>query len=169
MHYFLLVISVLCGFSCHSWGKEMSVAGNSLTPIFASGQIVEVVKPIDIFRGNIVIFNYAGNRNPIIKIIKAIPGDMVGLVKGEGSGWNIHINNALLRNSEGLPYRINERAHRLLSLYISEFGGKIPKGTYLILGNLPEGTMDSTVFGFINGADIVGKVKFDKGYSANRI
>lgn len=47
---------------------------------------------------------------------------------------------------------------KLLQLYENSFKGIIPENTYIILGNQPEGTLDSTRFGLVDKSGIIGKV-----------
>ena len=49
----------------------------------------------------------------------------------------------------------------MISLYIKDYKGIIPPDTYLILGDNPFGTYDSTRFGLIDKSNIVGKVLLD--------
>ena len=46
----------------------------------------------------------------------------------------------------------------MLALYIKNYKGIIPARSYLILGNLPEGSVDSTRFGLIDQSALIGKV-----------
>jgi signal peptidase I len=142
--------------------EEKIVRGNSLEPLIKDGETIEVLfgyydcNPIQ--RNDIVIYFYAGNKNPIIKIVKGIPGDKFSLKK-TNNGWYILINGEILKNSENQPYILNEQGYRLLSLYEKDYKGIIPEDTYLILGNLPQGSLDSSHFGFVGKKDILGKVR----------
>ncbi len=140
------------------------VRGHSLEPLIKPGEKVKILKgyydchPVE--RGDIVVYHYMGNRNPIIKIIKAIPGDKLSLRRKEnGSGWQLFINDKVVKNSEKIPYTINYRGYKMLSLYIKDYKGVIPPNTYLILGNRSSGSLDSRVFGLIDKSDIIGKVE----------
>jgi len=46
----------------------------------------------------------------------------------------------------------------MLSLYERDYKGVIPKNAYLILGNLVEGSLDSSRFGLVGKSDFLGKV-----------
>ena len=48
----------------------------------------------------------------------------------------------------------------MLSLYENDYKNSILQNTYLILGNLVEGSLDATRFGFVNKGDILGKVVY---------
>lgn len=150
---------------CTSEIKQATVRGNSLSGLIEDGSDIEILlnyyscHPIQ--RNEVVIYGYSGNKNPLIKIAKGIENDKFKLVKsGTGCGWNILINDKITENSKGLPYCINANGYRMLSLYESDYRGIIPKNTYLILGNVPDGTLDSTRFGLVDKSDIIGKVEY---------
>lgn len=138
--------------------EERIVRGGSLEPLIRPGDTVKILFGYynchQINRGDIVIFRHAGNQTPIIKIVKGIPGDKLEL-KESNSGWNILINDQVLKNSEGQPYLISGNRYKMLSLY----EGVITDNAYLILGNLVSGSLDSTQFGLIDKSDILGRGK----------
>jgi type IV secretory pathway protease TraF len=47
----------------------------------------------------------------------------------------------------------------MLSLYEKDYKGIIPQNTYLILGDQPSGSVDSSVFGLVDKSDILGKAE----------
>ena len=108
-------------------------------------------------RGDIAEYKYPGSENPIAKVVKAVPGDTFALQKS-GSGWNILINGKAATNSEGKPYAVGDRAYRMLSLYVKDYRGVIPTNAYVILGEDPGGSLDSTQFGLVDKSDFAGKV-----------
>lgn len=154
--------------NCPVEEKQEIVRGDSLGPIVRNGQEVKILygyyQGNEVKRGDIVAYDYKGNPNPIIKIVKAIPGDKFGFAQSkEKNVWHILINNKILKNSENMPYLINATSYKLLSLYENGFKRVIPENTYLILGNQPSGTLDSTRFGLVDKNGLIGKVeKYDK-------
>jgi len=138
------------------------VRGNSLSPLIKDGEMIKVFLGYynchEIQRNDVVLYSYAGDKNPLIKIVKSIPNDKFQLQKST-NGWHILINGEILKNSENKPYLLNEKGYKMLSLYERDYQGIIPKNTYLILGNLVSGTLDSTYFGLIDKSDILGKVE----------
>jgi signal peptidase I len=142
--------------------EEKIVRGESLSPLVNSGDTVKILSGYydchEVLREDIVAYDYKGNDVPIIKIVKGLPGDEFGLMK-RGSGWNILINGQPLKNSEGKEYSIGQSGYNMISLYIGSYKGVIPKKAYLILGNITAGTTDSTAFGLVGLADILGKVE----------
>ena len=148
--------------NCPVKEKQEIVRGDSLEPLIKNGQEIKILygyyKCSEVKRGDIVAYDYKGNPEPIIKIVKAIPGDKFSFQKEE-TGWRILINDEILKNSENIPYLINENSYKLLRLYEKSFNGVAPENTYIILGNQPGGTLDSTRFGLIDKNDIIGRVE----------
>lgn len=147
--------------SCPIKEKKFTVRGESLRGVIDPGE--EITALVGYYacheaeRGDVVLYNYAGNSDHIIKIVKGIPGD--SLVLGEAAGGSrILINKEVARTSANNPYLLDERSSRLLSLYIKDYNGVIPAEAYLLLGNVESGTLDSTRFGLVGKKDIVGKV-----------
>jgi signal peptidase I len=132
--------------------EEKIVRGNSLEPLIKNGETIEVLFGYydchSIQRNDIVLYSYSGNKNPIIKIIKGIPGDKFSLKK-TNNGWYILINGEILKNSQNQPYIFDEQGYKILSLYEKDYKGIIPEDAYLILGNLPQGSVDSSHFGLV--------------------
>ena len=151
-------------FQCQIKEEEKIVRGNSLTPIIEQGTTVKILFGYydcnEIKRGDIVAYRYAGNPDPIIKIVKGLPGDKFELRESDEMNWNILINGQVLKNSKNEPYLISGNRYKMLSLYEKDYNGIVPDDTYLILGNLVSGSMDSTRFGLIDKSDILGKIEY---------
>lgn len=149
--------------NCIAKTEERLVRGNSLSGLVEPGQTVKILFGFydcnEIKRGDIAAYNYAGNPEPIIKIIKGISGDKFNLKSAESGGWNVIINDEIVKNSQNQPYVLKEKGYKMLSLYEKDYKGVIPENAYLILGNAANGTLDSSVFGFIDKSDILGKVE----------
>jgi signal peptidase I len=145
--------------SCPIQTKEMTVEGTSMTPLVKPGEAIKALlgyyacHPIE--RGDIVLYHYAGDKNPLIKIIKAVPGDHWSLEDKSGR-FLILVNGNVLKNSEGNEYQIPD-TNKILLLYTNDYP-IIPQGAYLILGDETGGSLDSTSFGLVGGSDILGKV-----------
>ncbi len=150
---------------CNIRQEERIVRGNSLEGLIESGKTIRVLFGYydchEIEREDMVLYSYAGNEEPLLKIIKGIGGDSLELTEAE-NGWNILINGEVLQNSKGEPYFLDERRHRMLSLYESDYYGLIPEDAYLIMGNLATGSTDSTRYGLIHIADILGKAELPR-------
>jgi signal peptidase I len=149
------------GISCSVLYKARTVNGSSLTGFIEHGTKVQVAfgyyacNPVG--RGDVVIYDDAGNKNADIKIAKAIGGDRFALALSEG-GAKIVVNDEVLKTTTGEPYRLSERAYDLLALYERDYAGVVPEHAVLILGNVAGGSRDSTQFGFVSSVDLLGKV-----------
>ncbi|OYT34315.1 MAG: signal peptidase I [Candidatus Aenigmarchaeota archaeon ex4484_52] len=142
-----------------------TVRGDSLSPLIKDRQKVKIFFSYydcrKIKKEDIIIYDYSGNKNALIKIIKGLPKDNFSLKKINNE-WNILINNNILKNSLNQSYILDNRKHKMLFLYERDYNGIIPNNTYLILGNLANGSIDSSKFGFVDKKQILGKVEILK-------
>ena len=147
---------------CSIKTEEMIVRGNSLDPLIKSDQTIKALfgyydcNKIKIC--DIVLFDYAGNKNSVIKIVKGISGDKFEL-RQSNSGYNIIVNGQIVKNSENEPYLVSGNAYKMLSLYEKDYKGVIPEDAYLLLGNRISGSVDSTTFGLVDKSGIIAKVE----------
>jgi len=152
--------------SCITGREENMARGDSLTGVINNGETVEILKGYyncnPVRRGDIVAYNLSGRTEPIIKIVKGLPGDEFKLEQNQHGGYNIIINNQILTVSTGAPYELAAGWQKMLELYIHDYKGVIPPNTYLIFGNLPSGSLDSTRFGLVGTDRIAGKVELVK-------
>ncbi|MCL5017395.1 MAG: signal peptidase I [Patescibacteria group bacterium] len=143
--------------------EEKIVRGDSMSGIIEPGKTVKILsgyyKCNEVKRGDVIVYFYAGNTDPLIKIVKGIPGDKFGFQKISG-GWYILLNGKILKNAQDRPYILDGGGYRMLSLYEHDYKGIIPKDAYLILGNLVGGSIDSTRFGLVGKIDILGKAVY---------
>lgn len=150
---------------CVSSTEKRTVRGGSLTGVTDPGETVKAFFGYydcnEVKRGDIIIYSYAGSENPLVKIVKAIPGDRFGFQETE-AGWHILVNEKVLKNSENKPYLLDERGHRMLSLYEKDYQGVIPEQAYLIMGNLVNGALDSSRYGLVHKDNILGKAEMQK-------
>ena len=142
--------------------EEKKVRGNSLQGLIEDGQIVKVLLGYydchQIERDDIILFTHGSSENPLIKIVKGIPGDKFNLQETAG-GWHILINENILKNTLEKPYLIDQSGYKMLSLYIVDHNGIIPEQALLIMGNLTFGTTDSSRLGLISIRDVLGRAK----------
>lgn len=147
---------------CVSGIEERIIRGNSLSGLIEDGQVVRVLFDYydcnEVQKEDIILYDYAGSENSLIKIVKGIPGDNFFLKEADG-GWHILINGETSKNSEGKPYLISGKRYEMLSLYQRDYKGIIPGQSYLIMGNLPGGAMDSTRYGLISKDAILAKAE----------
>lgn len=146
---------------CVSEVRPVTVRGNSLAGLIEEGEDLKILvgyyRCHQVEREDIVAYNYAGSELPVVKIVKGISGDKFKLEKSKaGCGWNILINGGIVKNSQGKDYCLNEQGNKMLSLYERTYNGIIPDEAYLILGNLTEGSLDSSNFGLVGKNDFLG-------------
>lgn len=139
--------------------EKVTVKGYSLSGFIMPEETVNVLMGYydchEPQRGDVVIYLYGSEA--LIKIVEAVSGDKIELVKNGGS-WNIDINGEPLKTTVGIPYAINESVFNVFSRYVDGVNGVLPTDTYMILGNLPAGSIDSTHFGFVRKQSLIGKV-----------
>jgi len=166
----LIVLSGLIYFSqsekssCPIQTKKEIVRGSSMEPLIKSGYEITALygyydcQPIK--RNDIVLVKYAGNQDPLIKVVKAIPEDKWELNENkEKNTFEIIVNGQALKNSQGAIYQIPSSKIKVLQLYQKDYP-IIPENTYLVMGNLVSGSMDATKFGLIDKSSILAKVEF---------
>ena len=90
---------------------------------------------------------------PLIKMLRGLPGDRFWI-----SGEHLYLNGALVVNSAGEPFELTPASMTMLSIYAEDYTATIPPDTYLVLGDNREGSLDSTRFGLIARAAIIGRV-----------
>jgi len=148
-------------YGCEVEEKPLKVNGGSLAGLVEDGAEMKVLMGYyncnEVKKGDIVLYSYSSERNPLIKIVKGVPGDKFELKKTLAGCWNLLINNEVSKNFQNEPYCLTEQGNRMLSLYIDDYNGVIPENAYLILGNLVVGSMDSSRFGLVGRQDLVGK------------
>jgi len=148
---------------CQVEVEERIVRGGSLDPLIKDGETVRVLFGYynchEIQRDDVVLYSYAGNEAPLIKIVRGVPGDSFKLEQTEQGAWYIIINGNILKNSAGEPYLVSGKRYEMLALYEKDYKGVIPEQAYLIMGNLISGAMDSTRYGLVHKNDILAKAE----------
>ncbi|MBS2027395.1 MAG: signal peptidase I [Deltaproteobacteria bacterium] len=140
-------------------GEVRTVRGGSMEGIVEPGQRVQILRgyfrdhPVQ--RGDLVAY---GEPQPIVKEVRAVPGDSFEVRSIDGA-QRLFVNAELVRTSNGTPYALDAHAARMLGLYAHDYQGKVPADAFLLLGNLPGGSFDSTHFGLVARRDLVGKVE----------
>jgi signal peptidase I len=172
----LAVLSAIAGLAAAAAQPEVeirTVRGNSMEPLIAPGAAVEIVPlgraetssaaapaAVSSVKHNDVVTARIGNAGvPVMKRVAGVGGDVLALEAHAGDGrCRILVNGAAAMNSAGETYVIGAGGCRMLALYVDDYGGVIPKDAYLLLGDNPRGTRDSTQFGLVHRDDIEGKV-----------
>lgn len=162
---FLLTASFVLGFfldemsyNCITENKTKFLFGNSLSPMINDGDNVQTLHGYyncnDIKRSDLITFNDSSNRVDIIKIVKGIPGDNISSIKVDG-GWNLILNGEVLKNSQNISYLFSEQ--RKNNIFNNKPNITIPSRMYIVLGDVINGTYDSSQFGLIPFENITGR------------
>src|SRR5262245_23497033 len=124
------------------WTEQRIVRGTSLAGLVEPGTTVDVLfgyyRSHPVVRGDLIAYRYAGDADPIIKVVKAVPGDRFEL-RRDGTVWSIVVNDTVVTNSAGKRYELDDARSQMLALYEHDYHGVIPPGAYLILGNQVHG------------------------------
>ena len=129
-----------------------------MSPLYRDGDQIEVVsggvacaEPLS--RGEILVLRTDSNKLPLIKGLRALPGDSLAVKDGK-----IIINGEPTTNSQGVPYQLPKGKAAMIELYANDYKGVIPPDSYLVMGENPAGSTDSTQFGLIGSEAIIGKI-----------
>lgn len=103
---------------CNTHKTYYWVTGSSMEPLIQNGEDVSVIENHYtclkvVSRWDIVVFQL--NNKPLIKIVKAIPGD---IIKFESQ--QMFINAELMKNSHGEIYRFSPQEINLLKAYLQD-------------------------------------------------
>ena len=158
---FLLLILLMQTVQASCVVAPFFVRGHSLEPLIKDGQTIEGNLgdcPPGPKKGDLILFKHLGFDIPLLKIVVGVPGDRFDLKKS-GKFWNLIINKKIAKNSANIPYKLILGKDSILHLYLKGTHGIIPKNNWLVMGDNPNGTDDSSRFGLIPKQDILGFVK----------
>lgn len=145
---------------CSQGSEWREVKGDSMRGIVEPGQKVRIKKGYydchEVKRGDLIAYKFGGGSDILIKRVVGIPGDTWRLEKSSDGSHVLFVNQIEQRTTLDVLYRFTEAQAKMLSLYKSP----IPEDTYLILGNQPGGTLDSSRFGLIGKNNLLGKVTY---------
>lgn len=134
--------------------REWTVRGNSMAPCLKHGDKLEIKHAKTIHRNHLVIFKRKGKL--VIKRIVAIEGDSIKLIKKDHC-FNIAINNQIQNTLSGKNYCTTRKTLKNFETT------SLPKNQFIVLGEVPAGSEDSTLFGPISKRVIIGsRAKFCK-------
>lgn len=138
---------------------DVSVVGTSMEPVIADGSEVTIgygdCGPLE--RGDVVVLGQAGHSLRLLKRLIALPGDTFRL-ETRGGKVGLSINGEAVLNSAGAAYDWSPERTALLRLYEKDYGGVIPPGAVLVLGEGIHGTDDATGFGLVAKSQIAGRM-----------
>jgi signal peptidase I len=136
----------------------MRVEGGSMSPRIAPGQMIEIQQgPAECLgtlkRGDVVLFHSDSSRVPLIKALRGLAGDKFSVSDGK-----IVINGTPATNSAGESYRLSPPRAAMIGLYVHDDHGMIPSNSFLVMGENPAGSLDSSRFGLVTRQAIIGKL-----------
>jgi signal peptidase I len=151
----------------HACGLSLyTVQGTSMAPLIHPGDRLETLPPDclphNVGRGDVVVFTSGADPRPLVKRIVAQPGD-----KFSAAGGVLSVNGHPALTSQGRPYALDPARLAMIALYARDYNGTIPADTFLVMGEQPGGTADSSLFGLVNRADVQGVVvnNLDRDYA----
>lgn len=130
---FLLIVMILNGFFI----SIAQVDGHSMEPTFCSNDTVIIEYTTSYDRDDILILR--NDDSFLIKRVVGLPGDSL-LVSNSG----VYINGHLIESN--LP---------AITIF---YNLTIPEGSYYVLGDNRDNSMDSRVFGLVDSEDVLGEV-----------
>jgi len=147
--------------------ESYEIKDSSLADFLKSGSNVKVLLDYyqcnEVKRGDIVLYKEDSQSEPIIKIVKGIPGDAFGM-QGDGISWNILINNEIIATPQGDLHQVDAKDGDDLIVYFQKLSADkdaiptIPPKEYLLIENMASGGIENTPFGLANISGIIGKV-----------
>lgn len=139
--------------ACPIRDEEVIVRGHSMQGIANAGAHIRILGDFyachSVQRNDIVILR--GGDIELIKRVVGIPGDSFRIRENN----LLEIEFDIVRTTDGEPYRVPEKSP--LRSAEKDFKGIIPPNGYILLGNLPQGSRDSTLLGIIGKDEITGK------------
>ena len=168
---FILLITLLgctrLDHRCVSEEQPVEIRGTSLLGLMPPGSSAKLLLNAyacnEPRRGDIVVHRFAGNRDPVVKILAAVPGDTFSI--DDCPPDDVLPRRCLIlrgktsRTSEGTTYLLQPKEEALLGEYVRSNAGVIPPSTYLLLSNRQSGTVDSRQFGLVSRADLLGPLQ----------
>lgn len=143
--------AVEAGTGC-STPQQLVVRGDSMAPLINDSQTVTVQRGYydchQVQPGDVVTINWSGSDAPLLKQVRAVPGDGLGL-----DGCHLVRDGQTLRTVTGEPYCFHRGEIDMLGLYTGEH-----IDGYLVLGQQPGGSTDSSEFGLVGKDMIAGHV-----------
>ncbi len=148
--------------SCPVQLVRFEVRGESMRGLLAPGS--ELAAELGYYachpvrRGDLAIVRLPWRKRPIVKRVLALPGDRIALRAGP-AGVRLLVNGRPLTTPGGAPYAFRGGRERMLRLYVEQFGGALPPGTFFVFGTERGGSLDSSRFGPVLRSELAGRVR----------
>lgn len=110
-------------------------------------------------RGDIVLYQISSRLDPVVKIIRGIPGDDFELIEDKvRRRWSIKIDGDFV-NYKGKPYFFGRaRAKSPLHRYGDRKDYKLGENDAIVFSEVPPGIQDSGTFGAVSRRDLIGRI-----------
>jgi len=134
-----------------------------MSGIIEKGQPYEVLKNYykcnPIKKDDLVWYRISPPIEPVVKIVKAVPGDIFKLTRAEGDKekWFIDVNGSPVK-AMGKKYYFVSKIVPPLKTYEISRKGKLRESEFILLSNVPPGMSDSSNLGLIQRSKLEGKV-----------
>lgn len=178
----LVGLSLILYFALHRETKKPTFAGIQDMP--CPGDVVEIENPDDqlgsiakrgqklkvtlnwfacnpLERDSLVYYRFSSALDPIVRIVRAIPGDKFEVVRSkDGNAWNLEVNGDLVMSDDGKsPYFFGGKGNTTLGLYQKNTNGVLAENDVIVFAAVPPGDNDSGLFGVTSARAIMGKVE----------
>lgn len=146
--YTLIIVASIAALVATLIMPVLQISGSSMNPVLQEGEIAISFKTKKFATGDIIAF-YHGNKI-LVKRVIAKSGDWVNIT----SEGNVYVNEKLLDE----PY-IEKKHYGTCDI---QFPYQVPEGTYFVLGDDRESSIDSrsSIIGTVTYENIIGKVIF---------
>lgn len=133
------------------FGRMVNVEGHSMEFTLTSGErLLLSSMPYTPERGDIVVISRGAEKDPLIKRVIGLPGDVIRIDKESGK---VYRNGTVLNE----PYVLGETAVEQMTGAV-----KVPEGMLFVMGDnrAPNCSLDSRSLGCVSQSDVVGKAVF---------
>jgi hypothetical protein len=108
-------------------------------------------------RGDIALFKFSEQIDPVIRIVHGIPGDKFAVKKTDDGKWQIEVNGTLLTGKGG-AYYFESNFPPPLKTYEEAGHNVLQANEYLVFSDSGPGLTDSSNLGFVKLQNLVGRV-----------
>jgi len=151
-------------FTCPNGEEKLIVPDPHMAGVIEPGTKITLYRDFHgcspLKKGDLVYFRYHSERDPVIRIVRGMPGDRFEVVKDpKETGWKIRVNDEFLKDGKGedLIYGAPQFTPPLGLAAISH-KNIIGENEVILMTNSSSGKFDSTLMGLISVHDIIGKV-----------
>lgn len=146
--------------------QTMTVSGISMSPTLKPGDKVKVGRSDNtslLRNGDLVAVQFRTRERRMLKRVIAVEGDEVEFVDGR-----LKLNGEWLDTSwwPG-EKRLAVRHYRILSIQLSRYDNRVPKGNLIVMGDNSNKSFDSGDYGMVSLQQVAGRVQSTAANSNN--